>query len=148
MTTVYDVPADELIKLTAEKLKEMGLQPPEFTKFVKTGVHKEKPPEDEDWWYIRCASVLRRIYIDGPVGIERLRTYYGGRKRRGVKPPKFRKGSGAVIRSVLKALEKAELIEKTPEGRKITSKGQSFLDKLSLEVQKKLVKKIPALQKY
>ena len=69
MTTVYDVPADELIKLTAEKLKEMGLQPPEFTKFVKTGVHKEKPPEDEDWWYIRCASVLRRIYIDGPVGI-------------------------------------------------------------------------------
>ncbi len=148
MTTVYDVPADSLIELTAEKLKEMDLKPPEFVKFVKTGVHKEKPPENDEWWYVRCASVLRRIYIDGPVGIERLRTYYGGRKRRGSKPPGFRKGSGAIIRSVLKALEKAELVEKTPRGRKITPKGQSFLDRLSLEVQKKVAKKIPALKKY
>ena len=83
MTTVYDVPADLLIKRVAEKLKSM-VKPPEWAKYVKTGVHKQRAPEQEDWWYIRLASILRRVYIDGPVGIERLRTYYGGRKRRGV----------------------------------------------------------------
>ncbi len=149
MTTVYDVPADELIKIMTEKIKGMKeLEPPEFVKFVKTGVHKEKPPLDDDWWYVRCASVLRRIYIDGPVGIERLRTYYGGRKRRGSKPPKFRKGSGAIIRSVLKGLEAANLIEKTPKGRKITPEGQRLLDNASRDVQKRIAKQIPALAKY
>ena len=147
MTTVYDVPADLLIKRVAEKLKSM-VKPPEWAKYVKTGVHKQRAPEQEDWWYIRLASILRRVYIDGPVGIERLRTYYGGRKRRGVKPPKFRKGSGAIIRTALQQLEKLGFVKKTKEGRVITPAGRSFLDKTAAEIKKELAKEIPALEKY
>jgi len=87
MATVYDVPADVLIEKAAKRLEEEKIvEMPEWAKFVKTGAHKEHPPLQDNWWYIRAASILRRIYIDGPVGVARLRTYYGGRKNRGVKP--------------------------------------------------------------
>ncbi len=69
MTTLYDAPAEKLIQLISNKLKENEyIAPPEWAGWVKTGVHKEHPPQNEDWWYIRCASILRRIAIDGPVG--------------------------------------------------------------------------------
>ena len=147
MTTVYDVPADELIKHVAEKLKDM-VAPPEWAKFVKTGVHKQRSPEQEEWWYLRLASIFRRVYLDGPVGIERLRTYYGGRKRRGSKRPKFRRGSGAIIRNALHQLEQLGFIAKTKEGRVVTPMGRSFLDRAAAEVKKDVVKKIPSLEKY
>ncbi|MET1124530.1 MAG: 30S ribosomal protein S19e [Archaeoglobaceae archaeon] len=147
MTTVYDVPADLLIQRVAEKLKDM-VAPPEWAKYVKTGVHKERAPQQKDWWYYRLASIFRRVYIDGPVGIERLRTYYGGRKNRGVKPEKFRKGSGAIIRTALHQLEQLGFVAKTKEGRVVTPMGRSFLDRVAAEVKKELVEKIPELAKY
>lgn len=147
MTTVYDVPADLLITRVAEKLKDMVV-PPEWAKYVKTGVHKERSPEQDDWWYLRLASIFRRIYIDGPVGIERLRTYYGGRKRRGSKPPKFRKGSGAIVRNALHQLEQLGFVKKTREGRVVTPMGRSFLDKIATELKSELVSQLPALEKY
>ncbi len=137
MVTVREVAADKLIEKLKEELKKIKeISPPEWSKFVKSGVHKERPPEQEDFWYIRAASILRRIYLDGPVGTERLRTYYGGRKRRGHKPAHFRKASGNIIRKILQQLEKAGLVEKTKKGRKITNKGQSFLDRIAFEVKK------------
>jgi small subunit ribosomal protein S19e len=149
MATVYDVPADVLIGRVAEKLKEMEeFTPPEWAMFVKTGVHKERSPEQPDWWYIRVAAIFRKVYTDGPVGIERLRTAYGGRKRRGVEPPKFKKGSGAIIRNALHQLEKAGFVKKTEEGRIVTPQGRAFLDKIAAEVKKELVEQIPALAKY
>jgi len=147
MATVYDVPADLLIQRVAEKLKDM-VAPPEWAKYVKTGVHKERSPEQDDWWYIRLASIFRRVYIDGPVGIERLRTFYGGRKRRGSKPAKFRKGSGAIVRNALHQLEQLGFVKKTREGRVVTPMGRSFLDKVATELKSELVSKIPALEKY
>ncbi|AEA47757.1 30S ribosomal protein S19e [Archaeoglobus veneficus] len=149
MATVYDVPADMLIQRVAEKLKEMQeIEPPEWAMFVKTGVHKERSPEQEDWWYIRVAAILRKVYTDGPVGIERLRTAYGGRKRRGVEPPKFMKGSGSIVRKALQQLEKAGFVKKTEEGRIVTPQGRSFLDKVATELHKELSQQIPALAKY
>ncbi|CAB3288673.1 30S ribosomal protein S19e [Methanocaldococcus lauensis] len=148
MVTVYDVPADKLIQKTAEKLKEMDIEVPEWVPFVKTGVSRERRPEQDDWWYIRCASILRKIYIYGPVGVSRLRTAYGGRKNRGHEPEHFYKGSGNIIRKALQELEKLGLVEKRPEGRVITSKGRSFLDNIAKEVYDEIVKEIPALAKY
>lgn len=149
MATVYDVPPDMLIKEVAERLKKMKeFEPPEWADYVKTGVHKERAPEQQDWWYTRVAAIFRKVYIDGPVGIERLRTAYGGRKRRGSEPPKFRKGSGSIIRKALQQLEKAGFVEKTKEGRVVTPKGRSFLDRIAAEIKRKLVKEIPALAKY
>jgi small subunit ribosomal protein S19e len=112
------------------------IKPPEWARFVKSGVHKQRPPEQPDFWYIRAASVLRRIYIDGPVGVERLRSYYGGARKRGYFPKHFRKGSGAIIRKILQQLEKAGLVEKTAKGRKISPKGQKLLNGIASEVKK------------
>jgi len=137
MVTAREVNPQKLVERTKEELKKFEeIKPPAWSFFVKSGSHKERPPEQPDFWYIRAASILRRIYLDGPVGVERLRTYYGGRKRRGTEPAKFRKASGNIIRKILQQLEKAGLIEKTKKGRKITSKGQAFLDRIAYEVSK------------
>jgi small subunit ribosomal protein S19e len=148
MVTVYDVPPTKLIEKLAEKLKEMNIEEPSWTAFVKTGCHKERQPDNDDWWYIRCASVLRKIYVNGPVGVEKLRTAYGGRKNRGHKPEKFVKGSGNVIRTALQALEKAELVRRTESGRIISPKGQSLVDNTAKEVSDEIISEIPALSKY
>jgi small subunit ribosomal protein S19e len=148
MVTVYDVPPTKLIEKLAEKLKDMNIEEPSWTAFVKTGAHKERQPDNDDWWYVRCASVLRKIYINGPVGVEKLRTAYGGRKNRGHKPEKFVKGSGNVIRTALQALEKAELVKTTEAGRVISPKGQSLVDNTAKEVRDEIVSEVPALSKY
>ncbi|OFV68129.1 30S ribosomal protein S19e [Methanosarcinales archaeon] len=139
MTTVYDVPPDALIKTLAEKLKQnKAIAIPSWANYVKTGVSREIPPVDEDWWFIRCSSILRRIYIDGPVGVERLATFYGGRHRRGVKTEHLKKGSGSVIRKALQQLERAGYVTKASKGRQITPKGKSLLDNTAFELKKEI----------
>ncbi len=142
MTTVYDVPANKLITKVAEKLKKFPeLKKPSSLEYVKTGVSRERRPDNPDWWYVRCASVLRKIYIHGPVGIESLRTAYGGRKSRGSRPEHFRKGSGKIIRTIVQGLEKLGFLEKVEgKGRKITNKGKSFLDRAAHEVKLQMMK--------
>jgi len=128
MITVKDVPADKLIGKLREELKQIKeIQPPEWSYFIKSGVHKERPPQQADFWYIRTASVLRRIYLNGPVGTERLRSYFGGRKQRGHKPARFRKASGSITRKILQQLEASGLVEKDKKGRRISSKGRKIL---------------------
>ncbi len=133
MITPRDVPAQKFVNKLKEELKKFKeISPPQWSFFVKSGAHRERPPQQPDFWYIRAASILRRIYIDGPVGVERLRTYYGGRRRRGRRPPKFRKASGAIIRKILQQLESAGLVKKEDrKGRILTSKGRSLLDKIA-----------------
>ncbi len=148
MTTVYDVPADHLIRRVAAKLKESNLEVPEWVEFVKTGAHKELPPLEKDWWYIRCASILRRVYIDGPVGVARLRSYYGGKHRNGATPAVFSKGSGSIIREALQALEKLGYVTSQKGGRVVSPAGRSFLDNTAKEVRDELVEEIPGIAKY
>lgn len=133
MVTVYDVPADKLIEKVAEKLRDK-IKPPEWSKFVKTGAHKERPPQREDWWWIRAASILRKVYLDGPVGVSRLRTVYGGKKDRGYRPERFRKAGGNIIRKILQQLGELNYVKQTKKGRVITPKGQSFLDNTAREI--------------
>lgn len=145
MTTVFDVPAEVLIDTVAEEFKNNDkINPPEWADFVKTGVHKERKPENPDWWFVRTASIFRRVYMDGPVGVMSLRTYYGGKKDRGVRPEAFRKGSGAIIRGALHQLEDAGFVEKVEGGRVVTPAGRSYLDKIS----GKIIGDIPELEKY
>ena len=94
MVTVFDVEPTKMIEMTALKLKEMKIDKPEFVGLVKTGSHNERPPSDENFWYKRCASILRQAYVNGVVGVERLRRHYGGRKRRGVRPEHHRPAGG------------------------------------------------------
>ena len=145
MTTVFDVPADLLIEKVAEEFKQNdNVESPAWSNFVRTGVHKERKPESADWWFVRTASIIRRVYIDGPVGVSSLRTFYGGKKDRGVRPEKFRRGSGSIIRTALQQLEDAGYVEKVVGGRVVSPQGRSFLDKISGEI----IKDIPELEKY
>jgi small subunit ribosomal protein S19e len=149
LTTVYDVPPNHLIDAVAEELKSSGkIEPPEWAAFAKTGVNKEMPPVNPDWGFVRCASVLRRIYIDGPVGVSRLRSYYGGKHRRKTVTGSFAKGSGSVIREALQQLEKAGYVKKMKAGRQLTPAGQSFMDNLSHQVKLEVQKSIPELERY
>jgi len=133
---IKDVPPQVLIARLSEELKKLDeLKPPEWSYYVKTGAHKEHPPEQPDWWYTRAASVLRRICLNGPVGVSRLRTFYGGKQKRGSAPEHFRKGGGKIIRTILQQLEGAGLVSKTGRsGRKISPKGESLLNRLASEV--------------
>ena len=131
MVSVLEVPADKLIEKLKEELKKFeNIKPPLWAKIVKSGRNKERPPEQDDFWFVRAASILRRLYIDGPVGVSRLRTYYGGRKERGVKPAKTYKASGSIIRKVLQQLEIEGLVSKEKKGRILTPKGRSLIDKI------------------
>lgn len=135
MTTVYDVPADKLIARVAAELKEKPeITAPEWAAFAKTGAHKEMPPEDPDWWYTRTAAVLRRVYVDGPVGVERMRSVYGGSKNRGSKPNKTVKGSGSVLRKAVQQLEAAGYVTQQKSGRVVTPAGASFLDGVAYRI--------------
>jgi small subunit ribosomal protein S19e len=138
LTTVYDVPPHDLIAATAQELKAAGkVQPPVWAEFAKTGVNREMPPTNPDWWFVRSASILRRIYIDGPVGVSRLRSFYGGKKRKGVATGAFAKGSGSVVRESLQQLEKAGYVRKLKKGRQMTPAGQAFLDEMAHKVRSK-----------
>jgi small subunit ribosomal protein S19e len=136
MVTVYDVPPEKLITRTAAQLKQIdSIKAPDWAEFVKTGRHTEKAPVQPDWWFIRTASVLRKVYLIGPVGSSRLAAEYGGFADRGSKPNKAVKGSRAIARRCLIQLEQSGLIAKDKKnGRIITPKGQALLDKMAKEV--------------
>ena len=143
MVTIYDVLTQELIEKTAVKLKDMPeIQPPSWAAYVKTSSHKERPPQREDWWYVRSASVLRNVYKSGPIGVSKLRIRYGGKKNRGVATEHSFKGSGNIIRKILQQLEKAQLIrhiaKEVHKGRIVTQKGKSLLDKTATEIYKQV----------
>jgi len=147
MVTIQDVPVNDLVDSVAQKLREIdGFDAPLWAKFVKTGVHKERPPVNPEWWHIRAAAVLRSINNLGPIGVSKLRKKYGGKKDRGYQPSIFKKGSGSIIRKILQQLEEAGLVSKTKDtkhkGRIITPKGVSLLDKTATEIKKKMPKKI------
>ena len=151
MPTPYDVPPSLLIKRLAQHLKDNvdNIKPPEWTPYAKTGSHTQRAPNNPEWWYIRCASLLRKVYVKGPIGLEHLRSEYGGRKDRGFKPEHTRKGGGAIIRNALKQLEAAGLVTILKgRGRVVAPEGRKLLDLLSTEIKKELEKEHPELKKY
>ena len=150
MTTAYDVPAGSLIEALTAKLKEIdAIKIEEWTHFVKTGRHREKAPAEPDWWHRRVASVLRKVYILGPIGTSRLSAEFGGPSDRGSKPNAAVKGSGSISRLALQQLEKAGFIQKQKNtGRVVSGKGRSFVDAAAHEVFQALAKANGELEKY
>ena len=151
MATPYDVPAFTFIEKLAKYLKENvdEVQPPAWASVAKTGAHVEKQPQNPNWWYTRSASILRKVYVHGPMGIEKLRADYGGRKNFGVKPSHAVKAGGNSIRKILQQLETAGLIQTvSPQGRKMAPKGRKLLQEVAEDLQKDMVKAVPELRKY
>lgn len=152
MTTVYDVPAEELIEAVIEELEsEDAVEQPDWIAYTKSGADRELPPEQEQFWARRTASLLRKVAVDGPVGVGALQTEYGGSKqgsnRYQVRPKHSADGSGNVIRTALQQLEEAGYVETAEgEGRKVTPDGQALLDDTAEDVLAELDD--PALERY
>ncbi|TAL47238.1 30S ribosomal protein S19e [archaeon] len=137
MVSVQDVDSAKFVGMLKEELKSQKLvEPTAWSRFVKSGVNKVRPPAQDDFWYIRSASLLRRLYIDNQVGVSKLRTYYGGRKKSGTHPRHFYKASGNTLRKILQQLEKSGLVQKNKEGRKLTSAGVKLLNKVAYQASK------------
>jgi small subunit ribosomal protein S19e len=152
MATLYDVPAEDLIEAVADELAdEDAIEAPDWFTIAKTGVGRELPPEQEDFWQVRAASLLRKVAMDEPVGVGALQTAYGGSKqgsnRYRVRPNRKTDGSGNVIRTILQQLEDAGYVHVAEgEGRRVSPDGRSLLDDTAGEVLSDLDR--PELERY
>ena len=149
MAKVYDVPADILINRLAEILKNEDIPAPEWAQFVKTGTHAEKPPQNSDWWHVRCASILRKTYLHGPLSVNDLRSMYGGGRPVGYGAAHHKDASGAIIRNAIHGLEKLGYVKKIEKkGRMLTKQGTQKLDRLATEILKEKIAEDPGLKIY
>ncbi len=137
--SVYEMNSQEYNLKLAEALKKIPeFKEPEWLGFVKSSPSKERPIEDPDFWHKRAASILRQIYKKNIVGVNRLRTRYGSKKNRGMKPERFMKAGGKIIRTILQQADKAGLTETIKDvkgkgkrpGRQLTDKGKKFLEEI------------------
>ncbi len=133
LPSVYDVPGQRLVEALAEVIEKDHPQvsPPSWSLLAKTAPFKSRPPSDPKWWYKRAASVLRFLYLKGPIGVSRLRSRYGGRKDTPMRKAHHKKAGGSAIRKILKQLELENLVVTSGKGRAITPKGRSLLDSIA-----------------
>ena len=163
MTTYHDVPADMFIPALADRLGDVeAIVAPEWAAYVKTGVTRERPPTQENWWHLRAAAVLRKVARRGPIGITALSQSFGGYKDNGSMPNTPAAGSRHVIRTAMQQLEAAglvELVELKPtesvdgeqmlyKGRVITGSGQKIMDEVAHAVLPQALEAYPGLDKY
>ena len=163
MTTFYDVPADLLNPALADKLSGMdGISRPQWADYVKTGIHRERPPTHSNWWEMRCAALLRKVGREGPIGVNSLAQAYGGKKDNGSNPHTPAMASRHIIRTALQQLSDAGLVamketktvqsvegdQKLYSGRIITPAGHKLLDEVAPSVREAAEEAYPGLTKY
>ena len=149
MVSVNDVPSGKLISALAVQVKGLpGMEEPDWARWVKTGSHAERPPTNSEWWFTRAASLMRKLYLHGPVGLTDLERAYGGSKALHYYPKHHRDAGGSNIRKILKQLEQAELVAKTPKGRVLSPKGRAMLDKACKDVFASLSQENKTLARY
>ncbi|MHA2088785.1 MAG: 40S ribosomal protein S19 [Promethearchaeota archaeon] len=135
--SVFVVQPEKIIEILANKLKEYPeITPPEGSEFWKTAFFKELAPTDsENFWYIRCASILRKVKKYGPIGVNKLRKYYGGKNRKGRGLHHSAKASGKIIRVALQQLGEAHLLEMNEkQGRVLSAEGTSLIERTAYEI--------------
>lgn len=163
MTTYHDVPVDMFMPALANRLEDVdSIVAPEWAAYTKTGVTRERPPTQTNWWHLRTAAVLRKVALHGPIGITALSQAFGGYKDNGSMPNTPAAGSRHVIRTVMQQLEQAglvELVELKPiesidgeqmlyKGRSITGPGQKIMDEVAHAVLPQALEAYPGLDKY
>ncbi len=149
MVDVKKVPADIMIRELSKRLSEdKRIKQPDWTAFLKAGIHRENSWTQDDWYFTRMASTLRKLYINGSIGISRLSAKYGGATDRGSKRYHPEKGSRYIIRDMFHTLESLGLVKKTSTGRVLSSEGQKLLDQVAKDAIKKVSESDQRLEKY
>eukprot|EP01091_Cochliopodium_minus_P011285 TRINITY_DN315_c0_g1_i1.p1 TRINITY_DN315_c0_g1~~TRINITY_DN315_c0_g1_i1.p1 ORF type:complete len:185 (-),score=41.05 TRINITY_DN315_c0_g1_i1:86-640(-) len=138
--TVNDINAATFIKYFSRYLRRTGkIELPKYVDTVKTGRFCYNGPANPDWYYVRAASIVRKVYLTPGVGVGALRHIYGALNRRSKGRKHHTPASGAIIRHVFHQLEKLQLIEKTPNGgRRVTKIGRRDLDRISAQIGKRI----------
>lgn len=79
------------------------------------------------------ASIARRVYLRGGVGVGEFSRIYGGLKSNGARRPHYAAGARGVIRHILQQLQELDLVAKRKErkGRFLTRNGQRELDTIA-----------------
>ncbi|PSN83145.1 hypothetical protein B9Q13_00040 [Candidatus Marsarchaeota G2 archaeon ECH_B_SAG-G16] len=150
-TLIYLVNHDKLISRLAQRLKSEfnELQPPSWVRFVKTSVGNLEPPSDPDWWYVRAASILRKLALKQSLSVKALSYQYGTRWRRGRRRERSVPGSAGLIRRILQALEEAKLVQKKANlGRTLSPQGKSLIESVARELLQKQLEEQPNIKIY
>eukprot|EP01121_Diplochlamys_sp_Union-15-3_P004615 TRINITY_DN147_c0_g2_i1.p1 TRINITY_DN147_c0_g2~~TRINITY_DN147_c0_g2_i1.p1 ORF type:complete len:163 (-),score=29.32 TRINITY_DN147_c0_g2_i1:80-568(-) len=134
--TVKDVPADAFVAAYAQHLKRGGkIKLPSWIDVVKTARFKQLGPQNPDWFFIRTASVARKVYLQKGIGVTGFSKIYGGRHKHGVRRRHFKAASTGIIKECLRQLQALEIVELDPKkGRRITPKGQKELDTIAVQL--------------
>jgi small subunit ribosomal protein S19e len=103
---------------------------PRWFSHVKTGVAKERVPQDANWPFFRMRAIIYALFkAEEPLGIRHLRKYFGDKKRRGVKKNKKMPASKSILTDLCVMLEKKGLVKVVPvKGRVLDMPGLDFIE--------------------
>ena len=134
--TVRDVNSWRWIKAAAKHFKSEGkLFVPNCTELVKTSHGRDRAPQNVDWYYIRCAAVLRAIYLRPGQGTGGLSKRFGIKKNRGSRPEITTRASRGLLHWCCRSLEGLKLLAKGKEsGRVVTKEGRKKVDTIAFNV--------------
>ena len=134
--TVKDVKPFRWIKVMAKHMKQEGkLFVPNCTEYIKTSHGRERAPQNPDWYYMRCAAVLRRIYLRPGVGLGGLSKKFANKKNRGSRPEITTRAAKGPLHWACKSLEGLKLVTKGKEsGRVLTREGRKRCDTIASNV--------------
>ncbi len=111
----------------------------QWSYLVKSGHANELSPLDPDWLFYKAAAIARQIYVSKSinVGVGTLKAFLGKKKRNGVRPPRYSKAGGKVIREIVSQLKKNGYVENYANqegstfGLVLTKAGRAELDKIA-----------------
>ncbi|MEM3670314.1 MAG: 40S ribosomal protein S19 [Thermoprotei archaeon] len=135
----------------ADRLKNTypQINQPEWARFVKTCPARIEVPKNPEWWYVRAASIMRKLALNGGMTIRDFEVAYGGKRSSGRRPEKFVPAAGGHLRRILKQLESAGLVESQKgSGRTLTAQGVALIRKVADELVAEQLKRNPALTIY
>jgi len=133
--SIKDAETGKFVVALAAYLKKTGkVSVPDWVDVVKLSRGNELCPSDPDWYYIRCASLLRRLYNTNHIGVGNFAKVYGVKQRNGTRPAHHVHASTAVIRKALQSMEALGYVEKNEHGRSLHAQGRRLLDRISYQV--------------
>ena len=109
-------------------------------------------PYAENWLFIRAASIARKIYIRGHLGVGALRAIYGTKNTKGTAGPHYRRSDGKVIRYCMSQLQKmgfldliidqaendkGQMTQISTRGKQLTKKARAEMDKVATQIYKR-----------